>query len=176
MITHCKIQKLAEMPTKRSDHDNGYYIQDVHWGTCFHRRSTRRKDFNIYHNRLPRFLHTYTRIPEAAWHETYSVYVKYEVGESVYLDSPDGLVVGFDAPQPSADERYLNRSFLVYAPKQPAVSVGAGPENLEGFFMNNKYVTAASYFRCMKYFDMDLEGNRVFKSKGGTTIGDLFKF
>lgn len=177
MIKHLIIEKLAEMPTKKSDHENGYYIQNAHWGTCFHRRATKRIDFSIYYNREPQFLHTYTRIPEAAWGDTYSVYVNYEAGEAVKINCPGGMVIGFDAPQPSRCGQYMNRSFLVYAPDAPpTVSTCEAPENLEGFYLNGDYITVASYFRGLQFFNFDLNGNRVIRAglPATATVGDFF--
>lgn len=150
------IEKLSSLPTKLSDHNNGYYIQAAHWGTCFHRKATKRKDFHIYHNSLPQFTHTYTKIPLRAWENTWSVYLNYlPEFEPVVQINEHGIIAGFDHPQFSG--RYLNRSFLVYCPDgakpeiEFAPATGEAEHDPEGFWQEKAdirtWMNAPAFFK-----------------------------
>lgn len=183
------INKLAELPTKRSDHDNGYYVQAAHWGTCFHRKATKWVDFHVYHNRQPSFLHTYTKVPLPAWERTYSLYCNYtpEVEPVIQIGEHD-IIVGFDHPQPSACGRYLNRSFLVYSPEGTAPEIeyadatGEAVHDPEGFWEEKaeqrRWVNAASFFKgkAAQLIRLDEEGYQTnFKKEATFRIGELLQ-
>lgn len=110
------IKPISECATKRSDHDNGFFIQNETWGSCFHRLMTRKEnEVWIKFNRHPKCMHTYTKFPSRVAHLVFHVYVNYNPKFSVLLAlRPGSKIIGFDQPQKSGD--YLNRSFLVLSP------------------------------------------------------------
>lgn len=182
---HHKIERLADQPTKRSDHDNGYYIQESHWGTCFHRRATKWQDFHIYHNRRPQFLHTYTKVPLHAWENVWSVYLNYRPGQVPVLEiGKHDIIVGFDHPQASGE--YLNRSFLVYSPEGVPPGFHYAPatpetdEDPEGFYVQSgeekTWFNVAMFFRGKEGIIIPIgpSGRRVETHKiASFKIGDL---
>lgn len=118
------IKPISQCATKRSDHNNGFYIQSETWGSCFHRLLTKKEnEVWIKFNRHPKCLHTYTKFPARVAHLVFHVYVNYHPHFSVLLKlAPGSRIIGFDQPQRSGE--YLNRSFLVLSPSgvEPQVS------------------------------------------------------
>ena len=111
------VKPIIECASKRSDHNNGFFIQAETWGSCFHRISSRSHPDEIFikFNRKPKCFHTYTKFPARVANLIFHVYVNYEQETSVLLDlSPGSRLIGFDQPQPSGE--YLNRSFLILSP------------------------------------------------------------
>lgn len=110
------IKPISQCATKRSDHNNGFFIQAETWGSCFHRlMKNKPNEIWVKFNRHPRCLHTYTKFPARLSHVVFHVYVNYDPRFSVLLElTPGSRIIGFDEPQRSGE--YLNRSFLVLSP------------------------------------------------------------
>lgn len=101
--------------TKKSDGENGYYIVDGLWGSCFHRIATKREAFEVVGNCNPTCQHTYTLIPSKLAENTYFVYVNFKGGYIVRL--PNGAtVVGIDEAQPHKSGGWFSQSMLIYCP------------------------------------------------------------
>lgn len=110
------VKLLAECNTKKSDHENGYYIVSECWNTCFHRWANNMKDrIEVRRNDDPSCAHTYTRIPTTSKHNIFFIYINCLDVEGFVLNLKERqIIVGSYEPQRSAD--YLNFSFLVYSP------------------------------------------------------------
>lgn len=133
------IKKIIDCHVKKSDHDNGFFIQGETWGSCFFRFMRNVKDqIWIKHNSQPNCFHTYTKIPSRLDDQVFHVYINYKKGKTVLLRLPaGGRVLGFDSPQPSGE--YLNRSFLVLCQHEsPDVEISKQPGNSEEDFFFSK--------------------------------------
>lgn len=134
-----KIKPFTEVATKKSDKENGYFIQSEHWGTCFHRVSRTRKEIDITYNVNPKCFHTYTKFPDFIADKVFDVYVNYHKDESVVVDLKGyDRIIGFDLPQLSGE--YYNRSFLILCPdgEPPKVDTLKVSASEETFWLNTE--------------------------------------
>jgi len=119
---------ITEMPTQKSDHNNGYYIVSGLWGTCFHRIATKRDRFEVIGNNNPKCPHTYTKIPSALAGKTFFMYVNYR--EAFKINLPIGaIVVGMHEAQPHKNGGWWSQSALIYCPtgEAPTAEETIGP-------------------------------------------------
>jgi hypothetical protein len=113
---------ITEIRTKKSDHNNGYYIAEGLWGTCFHRVASLKDRFEVVGNNNPNCPHTYTKIPQEVADKTFFIYINYKTGFTINL--PDGaIVVGLHEAQKHKKGGWYSQSVLVYSPtgEQPQV-------------------------------------------------------
>lgn len=114
------IAPITQMRSRRSDSNNGYYIIDGLWGTCFYRIATKRDRFEIVANSNPKCPHTYTKIPATLADNTFFVYVNFKQGYKVALP-PGSYVVGMHEAQPHNIGGWWSQSLLVYSPGEPPI-------------------------------------------------------
>lgn len=168
------IKKLAEMASKKSDHNNGYYIQSEKWGTTFHRwmQNPDANHIHMYYNAAPNFIHTYTRIPAKFQQHVYFVYVNYTKDKSVQIKlSQKGRVIGLDHPQESG--KYLNRSFLIYDPwEEPRIILLEKPAEREQFYLIrlDEEIGVYPYLCDIDFFFRGRENQRFWLDENGYHI------
>jgi hypothetical protein len=106
---------VTDLLAKKSDHNNGYFVVEGLWGSCFFRIATQKQHFEIVGNNNPRCPHTYTKIPLFRAGNTYFVYVNYKKGYKIAL--PKGaIVVGLHQAQPHKLGGWWSQTCLVYCP------------------------------------------------------------
>jgi hypothetical protein len=110
------IRPITELPSKRSDKDNGYFIVDGLWNTCFFRIAKNKDRFEIMANNAPKCAHTYTKIPAALVDKVYFVYVNYQAGYWLHLPA-GAIVIGMHEAQPHKTGGWKSQACLVYCPQ-----------------------------------------------------------
>lgn len=120
---------ITQMATRPSDHQNGYYIVDGLWGSCFTRIATKKEHFEIVANNNPRCPHTYTKVPGKLAERTYFMYINYRTGYTLHLPA-GAIVVGMHQAQPHRVGGWYSQSVLVYSPSGTAPTAEESPTPL----------------------------------------------
>jgi hypothetical protein len=124
------VKRMTEVAVKKSDHNNGYYIQAEHWGTCFHRVLTspnRDSEIDMTYERKPTSFHTYTKFPARIKENVFDIFVCCLSTETVIITLPRGArVIGLDEPQVGQYKNLTlkNQSFMIYCPtgEEPVIA------------------------------------------------------
>lgn len=129
---------ITQLSTRKADHDNGYYIVEGLWGSCFTRIATKKTRFEIVGNNNPRCGHTYTKIPAALANKTFFLYVNYQAGYKIQL--PLGaIVVGLHQAQPHKTGGWWSQSCLIYSPTGEMPEVQEDTEACDANYIRTMY-------------------------------------
>jgi len=126
------IRPFTDVPQKKSDSGNGYYIVSDVWGTCFHRIATKKERFEVQYinNR------SYTKIPSKCLRNTYHCVVNFEAGTAFEIQGDDFVVVGVHEPCKHVAKEYYTQSFIVHAITPPTVKEVEALIGLQGLWVD----------------------------------------